>query len=60
MTQVPQSGVPVAVVHHPGWAEVVLSRPERKNAITGPMGSGLANRFQHGTGAQRVPPPVTR
>ena len=26
------------------WAEVVLNRPERKNAITGPLGVGLAER----------------
>ena len=25
-----------------GWAEMVLNRPERKNAITGPLGSELA------------------
>ncbi|MEM7099472.1 MAG: enoyl-CoA hydratase/isomerase family protein [Pseudomonadota bacterium] len=25
-----------------GWAEVVLNRPERKNAITGPLGADLA------------------
>ena len=24
------------------WAEVALNRPERKNAITGPLGVGLA------------------
>ena len=28
----------VQIVHHAGWAEVILSRPERKNAIIGPMG----------------------
>jgi enoyl-CoA hydratase/carnithine racemase len=27
---------------HDGWAEVVLNRPERKNAITGPLGIALA------------------
>jgi enoyl-CoA hydratase/carnithine racemase len=32
----------VQVVHHTGWAEVILSRPDRKNAITGPMGQELA------------------
>ncbi|MEZ5559483.1 MAG: enoyl-CoA hydratase/isomerase family protein [Pseudomonadales bacterium] len=31
----------VAIVRHEGWAEVVLSRPERKNAITGPLGIAL-------------------
>ncbi len=29
-------------VHESGWAEVILNRPERKNAITGPLGIGLA------------------
>jgi len=33
----------VQVVHHTGWAEVILSRPERKNAIIGPMGQELAS-----------------
>jgi len=32
-------------VYASGWAEVVLNRPERKNAITGPMGEGLAAAF---------------
>ena len=35
-------------IKHDGWAEVVLNRPERRNAITGPLGEGLArevNRF---------------
>ncbi len=32
----------VQIVHHAGWAEVILSRPERKNAIIGPMGQELA------------------
>ena len=27
---------------HDGWAEVVLNRPQRKNAITGPLGEALA------------------
>ncbi len=27
---------------HDGWAEVVLNRPQRKNAITGPLGEDLA------------------
>lgn len=27
---------------HDGWAQVTLNRPERKNAITGPMGTALA------------------
>ena len=33
----------VQVVHHTGWAEVILSRPDRKNAIIGPMGLDLAS-----------------
>ena len=32
----------VETVIHEGWAEVVLNRPETKNAINGPLGSGLA------------------
>ena len=30
------------LVRHEGWAELVLNRPERKNAITGPMGTAIA------------------
>ncbi|MEZ5598464.1 MAG: enoyl-CoA hydratase/isomerase family protein [Pseudomonadales bacterium] len=33
---------PVRVVRHDRWAEVVLNRPERKNAIIGPTGAALA------------------
>jgi enoyl-CoA hydratase/carnithine racemase len=33
---------PVLIERHHGWAEIVLSRPERKNAITGPLGRALA------------------
>ena len=29
-------------IHAGGWAEVVLNRPARKNAITGPLGESLA------------------
>ena len=32
----------VEIVRHENWAEVVLSRPDRKNAITGPLGIALA------------------
>ena len=32
----------VAVIGHDGWAELVLDRPERRNAITGPLGEDLA------------------
>jgi enoyl-CoA hydratase/carnithine racemase len=29
-------------LHEDGWAELILNRPERKNAITGPLGQALA------------------
>ena len=29
-------------VHEAGWAELILNRPERKNAITGPLGEAMA------------------
>lgn len=34
----------MAVIYerHAGWAEIILDRPERKNAITGPLGIELA------------------
>jgi enoyl-CoA hydratase len=32
----------VQLIEHDTWAELVLSRPERKNAITGPLGQQLA------------------
>ena len=32
----------VLVERHDGWAEVVLNRPERKNAIVGPLGAQLS------------------
>ncbi|XOV84699.1 MAG: enoyl-CoA hydratase/isomerase family protein [bacterium] len=35
----------VETIVHDGWAEVVLNRPERKNAINGPLGLALAARF---------------
>lgn len=31
----------VDTIHHDGWAEVVLNRPERRNAITGPLSDAL-------------------
>ena len=34
---------PVLVERHDGWAAIVLNRPERKNAMTGPMMDGLAD-----------------
>ncbi len=36
----------VEIVRHDGWAELVLNRPERKNAINGPLGEGLAAGVQ--------------
>ncbi len=30
------------LIRHEGWAELMLNRPERKNAITGPMGIAMA------------------
>jgi enoyl-CoA hydratase/carnithine racemase len=30
------------LVTHEGWAELIMNRPERKNAITGPMGIAMA------------------
>ena len=35
----------VESIVHDGWAEVVLNRPERKNAINGPLGLALAARL---------------
>lgn len=32
----------VDLVDHGSWAELILNRPERKNAITGPMGLAMA------------------
>lgn len=34
----------VEVVAHEGWAELILNRPERKNAVTGPLGVELARQ----------------
>ena len=34
----------VEVVAHEGWAELILNRPERKNAVTGPLGIELARQ----------------
>ena len=36
----------VESVAHDGWAEVVLNRPERRNAISGPLGEGLAEALR--------------
>ncbi len=35
----------VTLTRHDGWAEVVLNRPERRNAIDGPLGIALAAAF---------------
>jgi enoyl-CoA hydratase/carnithine racemase len=32
--------------HHGTWAEIILDRPHRKNAITGPLGKDLAAAFE--------------
>ena len=34
----------VEVITREGWAELILNRPERKNAITGPLGVELARQ----------------
>lgn len=44
----------VQIIHHTGWAEVILSRPERKNAIIGPMGQELASALDHLANDDRV------
>jgi enoyl-CoA hydratase/carnithine racemase len=36
----------VDVVHHDHWAEIVLNRPEVRNAINGPLGEALAAAFR--------------
>ena len=36
------TGNAVYIEQHDGWAELILNRPERKNAITGPLGVDLA------------------
>jgi len=36
------SDAPVILDLHEGWAEIRLSRPDRRNAITGPLGTELA------------------
>ena len=33
-------------IDHDGWAEIVLNRPERRNAINGPLGERLADAFR--------------
>ncbi|MGD8832646.1 MAG: enoyl-CoA hydratase/isomerase family protein, partial [Pseudomonadales bacterium] len=29
------------LIRHDGWAELVMNRPARRNAITGPMGAAM-------------------
>ncbi len=36
----------VTIELHDGWAEVILNRPEVKNAINGPLGIALADAFR--------------
>lgn len=36
----------VEIVQHPGWAELVLNRPEVRNAINGPLGVELAAKLR--------------
>ena len=31
---------------HPGWAEIVLNRPQRRNAIDGPLADALADALR--------------
>ena len=44
----------VKIEQHTGWAEVILSRPERKNAIIGPMGQELASALDQLANADQV------
>lgn len=36
----------VVVELHDGWAELILNRPERKNAIVGPLGEALTQQLE--------------
>ena len=36
----------VEIVPHTGWAELVLNRPEVRNAINGPLGVELAAKLR--------------
>jgi enoyl-CoA hydratase len=44
----------VAVIGHDGWAELVLNRPERRNAITGPLGEALTSALDRLSGDEGV------
>ena len=35
----------VLVERHDGWAEVILNRPQRKNAVTQPLAAALRDAF---------------
>ncbi|MEQ8860939.1 MAG: enoyl-CoA hydratase/isomerase family protein [Pseudomonadales bacterium] len=41
MTSATEIEPAVVIERHDGWAEVILNRPERRNAITGPLGTAL-------------------
>ena len=41
-------------VDHDGWAEIVLNRPERRNAINGPLGARLAQTLREADAAENV------
>ena len=36
----------VEIVMHGRWAELILNRPERRNAINGPLGLGLSEALR--------------
>ncbi len=36
----------IEIIRHANWAEVVLSRPERRNAVTGPLGEALCSAVE--------------
>ena len=46
--------VEVELIEHQGWAEVILNRPQRGNAINGPLGERLATTFEHLNAIDRV------
>ena len=44
----------VITEQHDGWTEIVLNRPERRNAITGPMGEELAASIEAASANDQV------
>ena len=44
----------VEIVRHDGWAELVLNRPEVRNAINGPLGVALAAKLRELDAADEV------